>query len=74
MSDVVLERLAREVAELRERVDELQQYEARGGTQVYSLSNISIDRSYDAHATTLEEIADVLGTLIDDLRALGFVE
>lgn len=39
----------------------------------YSLSNVSIDRSYDANATTVDELADVLGTLIADLQSMGLV-
>jgi hypothetical protein len=39
----------------------------------YTVSNVSTDRSYDANATTTDELADVLGTLIADLRALGLV-
>lgn len=41
--------------------------------QTYSVSNVTTDRSYDANSTTLDEIADVLGTLIADLRAAGVV-
>jgi hypothetical protein len=41
--------------------------------QTYSVSNVTTDRAYDANATTLDEIADVLGTLIADLRAMGAV-
>jgi hypothetical protein len=37
----------------------------------YTPSNVTTDRSYDANATTLDEIADVLGTLIADLQAAG---
>lgn len=41
--------------------------------QTYSESNVTTDRTYDANATTLDEVADVLGTLIADLRAIGLV-
>lgn len=41
--------------------------------QTYTVTNVTPDRSYDADATTLDEIADVLGTLIDDLRNRGIV-
>ena len=41
--------------------------------QTYVVSNVTTDRTYNADSTTLEEIADVLGTLIDDLRAIGIV-
>ena len=39
----------------------------------YSITNVTTDRTYDADATTLAEIADVLGTLVSDLRAMGAV-
>lgn len=39
----------------------------------YTASNVTTDRAYDANATTLDEIADVLGTLIADLRTMGLV-
>jgi hypothetical protein len=39
----------------------------------YSVSNVTTDRSYDANATTIDEIADVLGTLIADLVSLGLL-
>ena len=39
----------------------------------YTVSNVTTDRSYDADSTTTAELADVLGTLIADLRTLGLV-
>jgi hypothetical protein len=39
----------------------------------YTASNVTTDRSYDANATTLDEVADVLGTLISDLQSLGLI-
>lgn len=44
-----------------------------GRRQTYSVSNLSTDRTYDANSTTTDELADVLGTLIADLRAAGVV-
>jgi len=41
--------------------------------QTYTTSNVTADRAFDANATTVEELADVLGTLIADLRARGVV-
>jgi hypothetical protein len=41
------------------------------GTNAYTPTNVSTDRSYDANATTTDELADVLGTLIADLQAAG---
>jgi hypothetical protein len=34
-------------------------------------TNVTEDRGFDADATTLAEVADVLGTLISDLVAAG---
>ena len=39
----------------------------------YTPTNVTTDRSYDANATTVDELADVLGTLIADLQSLGLV-
>ncbi len=39
--------------------------------QTYVATNVSTDRTFDANATSLDEIADVLGTLIADLQAKG---
>ena len=39
----------------------------------YTVTNGSADRSYDANSTTLDEVADVLGTLIGDLQAVGLI-
>ena len=39
----------------------------------YTPSNVTTDRTYDANATSLDEIADVLGTLIADFQSLGLV-
>lgn len=39
----------------------------------WSVSNAASDKSFDANATTLDEIADVLGTLIDTLKTYGIL-
>lgn len=39
----------------------------------YTPTNVTTDRAYDANATTLDEIADVLGTLIADLKTAGVI-
>ena len=39
----------------------------------YTPTNVTTDRSYDANSTTVDELADVLGTLIADLQSLGLV-
>lgn len=40
----------------------------------YTPSNVNTDRSYDADATTVDELADVLGTLIADLQSYGLLQ
>lgn len=37
----------------------------------YMLTNIDIDRTFDANATNVKEIADVLATLIQDLKTIA---
>lgn len=39
----------------------------------YTPTNVTTDRAFDADATTTAELADVVGTLIADLQALGLV-
>lgn len=39
----------------------------------YTTSNVTTDRTYDANATTTDELADVLGTLIADLKTAGIL-
>jgi hypothetical protein len=39
----------------------------------YTPTNVTTDRTYDADSTTLDEVADVLGTLIADLQSLGVI-
>lgn len=41
--------------------------------QTYATTNVTTDRTYDANATTVDELADIVGTLISDLRTLGLV-
>lgn len=43
-------------------------------TAAYTITNVTPDRAYDANVTTLDEIADVLGTLIADLTAYGLLQ
>lgn len=40
---------------------------------IYTIANGTIDRTYDANATTVDELADILYTLIQDLKLLGLV-
>lgn len=39
----------------------------------YTPTNVSTDRAYDANSTTLNELADVVGTLITDLQSTGLI-
>lgn len=43
----------------------------RGADGSYNPSNVTETRTFDANSTTLDEIADVLGTLINDLKTHG---
>lgn len=36
-------------------------------------TNLTTDRTFDANATTIDELADVLGTLIEDLKTKGII-
>lgn len=45
----------------------------KGTVPTYTASNVTTDRSYDADATTLDELADILGTLLSDLRTFGII-
>lgn len=41
--------------------------------QTYTESNVTTDRALNANSTSIDELADVVGTLIGDLRARGIV-
>jgi hypothetical protein len=45
----------------------------RAVPQGYAATNVSVDRAFDAAATTTGELANVVGTLISDLRSAGLV-
>ncbi len=44
-----------------------------GSTPVYTVTNALTDRTYDANLTSVDEIADILGTLISDLQTKGLL-
>lgn len=48
---------------------EFDNYGGLPGTPSYSVTNATADRTFDANATTIDELADILGTLIADLKA-----
>ena len=39
----------------------------------WNVTNVTPDKGYDANATTVAELADVLGTLINDLKTYGLI-
>ena len=41
--------------------------------QTYAESNVTPDRTFDADTVAVAELADIVGTLITDLRAQGFI-
>lgn len=45
--------------------------EPGAGEEVFEVTNVTEDRTFDADSTTLAEIADVLGTLLEDLKNEG---
>jgi hypothetical protein len=47
--------------------------EIRDENPTYTITNYDTDRSYNAGSTSVAELADVLGTLINDLRTKGIV-
>lgn len=44
-----------------------------GETSPYVVTNGTEDRTFDANSTTTAELADVLATLLSDLRAKGII-
>jgi hypothetical protein len=44
-----------------------------GQSAAYTPSNVTAVRAYDANATSIDELADVLGTLIADLKLTGLL-
>lgn len=43
-------------------------------TDEYTTSNVTEDRAFDADSTNVAELADVLGTLIADLKTAGVIQ
>lgn len=42
--------------------------------EIYTITNLTTDRTFDADSTSTAELADILGTLITDLETKGIVE
>lgn len=57
------------LVDILERLDNLERAEVPGEGETYTITNLSVDRAYDANSTTVAELADVLGTLITDLAS-----
>lgn len=55
-----------------ENAQEIKLYQVNAGS-AYAITNVTTDRAYDANSTTIDEIADVLGTLIADLKLTGLI-
>jgi hypothetical protein len=41
--------------------------------EVYTPTNVTTDRSFDANSTSLDELADIVGTLIADLQGVNIL-
>lgn len=53
--------------------DAIDRLQALYGSSAYTVANATTDRDYDADATTVDELADVLATLIEDLKSKGLI-
>lgn len=62
------------VSELESRVEDLENTLNFSGSQTYSITGLTVDRVFDADTIAAAEIADVLGTLITDLRKKDLVK
>tara|TARA_R100001510_G_C7497384_1_gene102505 strand:- start:239 stop:487 length:249 start_codon:yes stop_codon:yes gene_type:complete len=52
---------------------QLAEINSSASTEPFQVSNVTTDRVLDANSTTLAEVADVLGTLITDLKEKGVI-
>jgi|DEB0MinimDraft_3_1074331.scaffolds.fasta_scaffold118202_2 hypothetical protein len=52
---------------------QIRSLQSSASVEPYQMSNVTTDRVLDADSTTLAEVADVLGTLITDLKAKGVI-
>lgn len=62
MNEIVL-RLNR----IERRLARLEAAQRAGNGETFALTNVTTDRMLDANSTTIAELADVVGTLINDL-------
>ena len=42
-------------------------------SSAYTITNPTTNRTYDANSTTINELADIMATLINDLQAYGLI-
>ena len=78
MSDFLLKAPIVEDAQLRKWMEQVsQRLNDLSGPDVssgWTVTNGAEDKAYDANSTTVAELADVLGTLIDALKAVGVLK
>lgn len=55
-----------------ENGQEIKLYQVNAGS-AYTVTNSTTDRTYDANSTTMNELADVVATLIADLKLTGII-
>jgi hypothetical protein len=62
----------RRIAELERENASLQAFATaiRNAAAMYTVSNVTVDRTYNADTAVVAELADVVGTLIADFAAL----
>jgi hypothetical protein len=74
-NDDVIDRLNREIVptliELRQRFNELL---SPPTTAVYTVTNPVVRRTFDTTTVTLSQLAEVVGTIIADLKTAGVLE
>ena len=56
---------------LLEQLEQVHLLLAQPAQTGYAMTNVTVTRALDANFTSTAELADVLGTLIDDFKAAG---
>ena len=59
------------MSQLLDRLEQIHLLLAQPAQTGYAMTNVTVTRALDANSTSTAELADVLGTLIDDLKAAG---
>lgn len=57
------------IKQLERRIARLEAIQVAGNGNTYTITNDVTDRTFDANATSIAELADVTATLIRDLAA-----